>query len=196
MPRDYKHKTSRKTTRHQPKKKGNTPGWVWMIAGLAIGLFIAFAMNLTGSLQLRPMFTANTDQTPKQTSNTRDLKKKTRRSIPPPKRYDFYTMLPEMEVVVPEVEHSSPTASLPPVTHPGVYVLQVGSFRRFAEADRLKAELALTGIQAHIQRVTINNDATWHRVRIGPFKKLAKLNKIRNKLKAQGKKSILLKLKS
>lgn len=172
------------------------PGWVWMFVGLAIGLFIAFLMNWQGIYQLRPMFAGDADKPSKRSSNSRNVNKRPRQQMPAPKRYDFYTMLPEMEVVVPEEERSGPTANLPPVTHPGTYVLQVGSFRKFSEADRLKAELALSGIQAHIQRVTINNDATWHRVRIGPFKQLEKLNKIRNRLKSQGKKTILLKLKS
>jgi cell division protein FtsN len=47
-------------------------------------------------------------------------------------------------------------------------VLQAGSFKNFSDADRRKAQLALLGIEAQIQKVSID-DNTFHRVRIGPI---------------------------
>ena len=66
---------------------------------------------------------------------------------------------------------------------PGLYVLQAGSFSRYEDADRRRAELALQGIESSIQRVTID-DRTYHRVRIGPIDDLDELNMLRSRLRA------------
>ena len=100
-------------------------------------------------------------------------------------KYDFYQMLPNFEVVVPEkekdVKRDLPAAA--PVERPGVYVLQAGSYRNEADADRVRAQLAMQGIDAKVQRVAVDADV-WHRVRIGPITKLEELNKLRKQLQA------------
>ena len=101
----------------------------------------------------------------------------------PETRYDFYQMLPNFEVVVPEkdreVKRDAPAAE---VNKEGAYVLQVGSYKDFKEADRVRAQLALQGIESKVQRVSVDND-TWHRVRIGPITDLKELNRIRERLR-------------
>lgn len=97
------------------------------------------------------------------------------------KNYDFYDMLPNFEVVVPEKEvvvRDAPEAA----AKPGAYVLQAGSYRKFEDADRVRAQLALQGIESNVQRVAIDND-TWHRVRIGPISDTAELERVRSRLK-------------
>ncbi len=110
---------------------------------------------------------------------------------PPPaeKRFDFYALLPELEVVVPEnrshPSRASPGETVPPIPAGGAtgpYILQAGSFQHAQEADSLKANLALLGIEADIQKVTVDSNA-WHRVRIGPFTDLAQLNEVREQLR-------------
>jgi cell division protein FtsN len=100
-------------------------------------------------------------------------------------KYDFYEMLPNFEVVVPEkdkdVKRDLPAAAR--IERPGVYVLQAGSYRNQADADRVRAQLALQGVDARVQRVAIDNDV-WHRVRIGPISNLDELNKVRRQLRA------------
>ncbi len=97
-------------------------------------------------------------------------------------RYDFYQMLPHFEVVVPEkerdVKRDVPTAT---IQRPGVYVLQAGSYRDEAEADRVAKQLSLQGIDAKVQRVAVDTDV-WYRVRIGPINQLTDLNRTRKKL--------------
>jgi cell division protein FtsN len=99
-------------------------------------------------------------------------------------RYDFYEMLPNFEVVVPEkdrdVKRDLPAAK---IERPGVYVLQAGSYRNEPDAERVRAQLALQGIDAKVQRVAVDNDV-WHRVRIGPINDLAELNRVRKQLQA------------
>jgi len=61
------------------------------------------------------------------------------------------------------------------------YILQVGSFRNAADAEQMKARLALLGSVASVQSVTVNGQA-WHRVRIGPFEGTRKTNDMRRLL--------------
>ncbi len=101
------------------------------------------------------------------------------------KRYPFWRWLEEYEVILPEEnERLEKTKPVEQVTREGRYFLQVGAFNRFADADRLKAQLALGGIETHIQRVTID-DRELHRVRIGPETDLARVNELRRRLAQQ-----------
>ncbi len=197
MPRDYKNAGRR------PRRKGGTPGWAWMLAGLLIGLFVALLVYLNtrpkGSAQTPAAVTqpAPGPQKGKETQKeARDVKKQKEEPIPPPPkpRFDFYTILPEMEVVIPEQEISGrPKQGVPQVDKPGTYVLQAGAFRKFDDAERLKASLALLGIQASVQMATINNE-TWYRVRIGPYNNLDELNAVRMRLRENAINAVLVKL--
>jgi cell division protein FtsN len=106
-------------------------------------------------------------------------------TAPAGEKYDFYEMLPNFEVVVPEkdkeVKRDLPATAR--IERPGVYVLQAGSYRNEADADRVRAQLAMQGIDAKVQRVAVDTDV-WHRVRIGPITKLDDLNKLRKQLQA------------
>jgi cell division protein FtsN len=103
----------------------------------------------------------------------------------PAAKYDFYEMLPNFEVVVPEkdkdVKRDLPAAAR--IERPGVYVLQAGSYRNEADANRVQKQLALQGVQAKVQRVAVDADV-WHRVRIGPISNLDEVNKVRRQLHA------------
>ena len=112
-------------------------------------------------------------------------------SAPPPAvespkaKFDFYQLLPEMEVAVEEAEITA-VAPVAKSTEPaapldGRYVIQVASFRQLADADGVKASLALIGLEGEIQTVLINGE-TWHRVRLGPYTELAGLNDARSRL--------------
>ena len=100
-------------------------------------------------------------------------------------KYDFYEMLPNFEVVVPEkdkdVKRDLPAAAK--VERQGVYVLQAGSYRNEADAERVRQQLSMQGIDAKVQRVSVDTDV-WHRVRIGPITNLDQLNKVRKQLQA------------
>ena len=101
-----------------------------------------------------------------------------------PQHYDFYSMLPNFEVVVPEkerdVKRDLPTAK---IEKPGSYVLQAGSYRNEGDADRVARQLTLQGIDAKVQRVALDTDV-WFRVRVGPISDLAQLNKVRHQLQS------------
>jgi len=53
--------------------------------------------------------------------------------------------------------------------------------RGHSRSDKVKASIALLGVESRIQRVTVD-DAVFHRVRIGPISDLAELNRVRKRL--------------
>lgn len=197
MPRDYAKKEQKE---HKP-----IPGWIWMLAGLIIGLFVALLVyikdNSSGKLALTE--TVSKVFQNKNSNETRGVKKSTRTAPPEaPSRnkpkFDFYTILPELEVAIPEqelIKQNNASTNNNSKTNQK-YILQAGSFKKYNEADKLKARLALQGIEAHIQKVKINATDTWHRVRIGPLHNISKLNKTRRRLRSLGIASIVVKNKS
>lgn len=151
-----------------------------MLFGLAIGLSVAFAIYIndrTPRFPVRPVAEqpSNIDNNSEQASS--------QPAKPPESRFDFYSMLPNFEVIIPEQEPDVRADSEPQaVVESGVYVLQAGSFTEYKDADRRRANLALQGIESKIQRVTID-DKSYHRVRIGPIDDLNELNMLRSRLR-------------
>ena len=76
------------------------------------------------------------------------------------------------------------------------YVIQAGSFRDFNAADQVKAELALLGIFADIQRVMLNGQDVRHRVRLGPYKSVEEMRDIRRRLEDNRIEFMLLELRA
>jgi cell division protein FtsN len=115
--------------------------------------------------------------------------------LPKPK-FDFYTILPETETVLPERRARAKPVKTKP--EEGVsYILQAASFAGFEEADHLKAKLALAGLVAQIQKVSIEGRGDYYRVRLGPFDKLENLDAAEQQLKQFGiAKPLALKVKS
>jgi cell division protein FtsN len=131
-------------------------------------------------------------------------------------KFDFYSLLPEEEVVVPAERAAEPVPLPPPPgqqpatppppkqtamatppaptpsTGAGTYVLQVGSFRKSSDAESLKAQLAMLGIQTNIQTATIDSGQTYHRVRTGSYTK-ADANALRSRLKSNGHDAMMMK---
>lgn len=105
--------------------------------------------------------------------------------------YGFYDMLPKSEVVISESDEPAKTR-LPssPIERPGAYVLHLGAFRNLDDAERLRTKLTRLGVDAVIQRVTIDTDV-FHRVRIGPISELDRLNRTRATLSAADIESVL-----
>ncbi len=202
MPRDYKSLASSKS-----KKKRNSPGWVWFVSGVLVGLFGAGLawLKFTSPVSQTGALPAAGD--PAGSARRASRGKAAEDGSPPPPRFDFYTLLPEMEVVIPEEElkgpASSKTAASTQSRQPSkiieqeaeAYLLQMGSFRKHADADRMKARLALLDIPAEIQKVTINNKDTFHRVRSGPYESHSRMNELRTRLQRNSIKSIVIRLK-
>jgi len=183
MPRDYKN-----AKRASGKKSGSMNFFV----GLGLGLVAALVVHLYDKF--------NFEKSPRAASIEAEPHGKTEKPAPasqrtePQDQLDFYENLPKFEVVVPEkdkdVRRNTPGAQ---VDKPGAYVLQAGSYRNFADADRIKALLALQGVSSKVEKVTIETD-TWHRVRIGPIRDLKTLEDTRRKLREAQIDAIVIKV--
>src|SRR5215469_8110800 len=178
MAKDYKNSPKPKD---KPKKKsGGFPAWGWFV----IGIIACFAIMKGGPVLWQAEMHAGKHAaataavaTPPAATHTAAPAASTA------PHYDFYKMLPSFQVVIPGQDKNVQSGNAAaPVQQPGSYILQVGSFPSYADADKMKATLALQGIESSIQSVQVNNGSTWNRVRIGPIKDLKELNGLRTKL--------------
>lgn len=167
-----------------------------LLTGVALGFFGAFLMGLTpGAVDVRTV----TDQ-----SAGKDEK------ILNKPVFDFYTLLPESEVTVPNVEpvpERQPKIKVAPASDKPVskkpetpvklkrYLLQAGSFRNEEDARRLRVELVLQGLEPNIEEVSVRNGETWFRVQLGPFSDPQALSKTQGILAEKRIDSLLLQLK-
>jgi cell division protein FtsN len=191
------------------RSKHSAPGWVWMLFGLTIGLVVAAGVYFRGAVptpgaasspaapaaaKAEAAKPATAAASPRERRATEAARAEPAKPNEP--RFDFYEILPQFEVVVPEAETAAaprPVARSQPVEEPGSYVLQAGSFSAIGDADRVKASLALLGIESRIQRVEID-DEVFHRVRIGPISDLSQLNRVRRQLRDAHVDAMLMKL--
>lgn len=188
----------RPQNRKRSTAKAPTPGWVWMLCGLVIGALIATAGYIytqPGSGTGQPGGQSPAAQAP----HARNEKSATAgKSGLPPKvkpRFDFYKMLPNYQVVIPQKKNREKPEKTPSVSNPGSYVIQVGSFREFDAADALKARLALLGLETSIHKTELDSGETWYRVRIGPESDLDHINKALKRLSANDYDSLVVRIK-
>lgn len=116
-------------------------------------------------------------------------------------KFDFYKILPGAEETVSEKELRDKlraAKSQPPgqqESSKDVYFIQAGSFQNPADADNQKARLAILGFEASVEPANLPDKGTWYRVRLGPYKKVEDINKVRQQLAQNGIDASLVKLK-
>ncbi|MPQ67006.1 MULTISPECIES: SPOR domain-containing protein [Pseudomonas] len=220
----------RGASRYQAPAKKPIPGWLWLAIGLGVGAFIVFLMKLEPGKgddikrvkqeQLKASKIAEANKTPP--SPTQPVKPK----------YDFYTLLPESEVIVPpeavpektlptpqtvptpttpvtpaeaaKIDTARAQAALSGITPPPPppvavakpaavtqFFLQAGSFRKEADADKVRAQIILLGQAVAVESGTVK-DETWYRVLVGPFSNREQLTKAQKQLAGSGFNNLLL----
>lgn len=165
---------------------------VWLTLGLGIGIGVLVVLlwqfvdrrwhskeGVASLFSAAPKATARKSEEPKPPAEAPRTGKT---------RYDFYTILPESETLLPDrgVRTTDKTAKAERAEAGVSYVLQAGSFNNFKDADELKARLALAGLVAQIQKVSIEGRGDYYRVRLGPYEKLDKLDATEQRLKQMG----------
>jgi len=212
----------RGASRNQPPAKQPIPGWMWLAAGLTIGAFIVFLMKLE----------PGRDDVKREKPEQQKTEKIAEANKTPPSpqqpvkpKYDFYTLLPESEVIVPPEavpEKTPPVPAQPPVTPaeaakidtaraqaalngetpppaPPVikpaattqFYLQAGSFRKQADADKVRAQIILLGQSVQVESGTVKEE-TWYRVLVGPFSNREQLTVAQKQLAGSGFNNLLL----
>lgn len=211
-------KTPRGAKQASPKTTeaaGNRNPVAWLITGFAMGLVVALIVHLEHTRPDAEPAAAATDtaQVPAGDSHaprfefyqllseqqvevaTREQSAAEKNSaLPSADDMDAPAAAPAQTTSADGTATSASEADTSPAeTVSGVrYLLQAGSFRRTQDAEALRAELGLLGIEANIQRVELPGGETWHRVRIGPYSALGRVNEVRARMASQNIESILL----
>jgi cell division protein FtsN len=203
-------------SKNQARRSGRSgiPGWSWLLVGLAIG-GVAF-----GYLQFRDNWGQPASNLPQPNPQAQAPATSGEDAVPQPverpkPKYDFYTLLPEKEVVIPDAEldaQARAEAAKPPApvgsadgatpdaaagatatTEPSAsatadspsYLIQAGAFRGNTEAEALKAQIAMTGEIARVEVAQIKGN-TVYRVRMGPYPNASALAAAKQALASHG----------
>lgn len=113
-------------------------------------------------------------------------------------RFEFYKILPGKEATDEPAKTEDKSADkvadkAKPAAEPSY--LQAGAFSKPEDADTLKARLALMGVEAAVQPVTVPDKGTLYRVRVGPFAKPEEVAAARSQLSQAGIQASLVKAK-
>lgn len=212
-------------------RQGGFPAWGWAVLGIAVGVVAMVVLTRHALLPMAPTGPQPNPQATAQGGGDTGLAPAD--SAPKKPQYDFYSVLSEKEVRIPDDQISAqaraeqqkqrqlaaqqaqavapppaanpnapaavteniqaaPAAAVPPPSANSGYLLQVGAFPSAADADALKAKLALQGFVANVQTVSVGGQ-TFHRVRLGPFRSASDLEATKQRLASAGIKAIALK---
>lgn len=191
MSRDYKPTSQR----GNGKSKGKP-----FVAGLLLGLLLGVGLSVGVALFIKRGDSPFTASSPRSERNTPDPDAESsalpQDEAPGKPRFDFYTILPgtESPVTEQEIKQKEAESQAAPAAADERYFLQVGAFQTEQEADNMKAQLALLGLEAVVQTATIPDKGVWHRVRVGPFDGLEPINKARSELARNGFNADLIKV--
>jgi cell division protein FtsN len=200
MARDYAKPASAKKPQvknHRLPMGPLTPPWTIFLGGAIVGGAATLAAVLWRPHPIDPA------------ESSGDTDTKAQAEAKP--RFDFYTLLKESEVFVPEVEEP-PLVKAPAPTDPAKtkpedekvpakqplsyeFILQTGSFRARSDADSLRARLLLLNLKATVESAGAKPGEVWHRVMVGPFTSQETLARARTALQQNGVDSILVKRK-
>lgn len=200
--------------RRQQQRKQPVMWWRWLLVAALVGAFVVFLNmirnmvpellagkadseqpqavaeeKLKQEVAIKPKATPAPTQAPAAEAEKKAAVAPTPTPAPiepEEPRYDFYTILPQAETVVPDYEIKSRVREeLVGKTKAVKYVMQAGSFHEVAEAERHKAKLALLGIESKIEKAKINN-AIWYRIKVGPYDNPTSVSKIKELLQKNG----------
>lgn len=161
MAKTPQRKSSRGASRQNTSTQSHG-GLRWYMAGVASGLFLAFMLYLV--------------TLPPEGGSGPELAAIPRTNTPEPE-YEFFEVLPNQEITV-DVD----PADIPKPRSAGTgkqYLLQAGSFRQAADADRRRGELLLLGLNPSVED-TRGDTGRWFRVVLGPFESRSAMAKARS----------------
>ncbi|MFT4721544.1 MAG: cell division protein FtsN [Candidatus Azotimanducaceae bacterium] len=162
--------------RHEKKVSARSaaPGWLLFSTGLFTGLFSAFILFVwlyaPADQEVAQLVEAQKSARPGPTTPTEETEETA---------WTFYEIFPKFEV--PIVEEYGPAGEKQASKDTRAYVLQAGSFRTAGDADKLRAELILLGMDVYLQKIQ-KGGQTWYRVMVGPIDSQLELTRKRNLL--------------
>lgn len=209
----------RGASRYQPPTKKPVPVWIWMACALLVGGFLVLLMQLQpGREGIKRDKAAQTASANKAKQPSAPAKKTEPQK---PKYDFYTLLPESKVIVPPNAQTSNPPAQtkltaeqaakadaaraeallngktpppLPTIAQAPLttaFFLQAGSFRKSADADKLRAQIILLGQNAQIEPGTVREEV-WHRVLVGPFANREQLAKAQKELAASGFSNLLL----
>ena len=197
MTRDYKYRAQPGGWQKQ-NKKSPVAFWKWLLVGVLVAAFILFLVKLRSSVpnidQPEQGVPLPIEKDPSAQKPAVKKAKSENKTVPDEgPQFEFYTLLRDQGEIIPEYEvkklKRAETVGKKP--EPSSYILQAGSFRKFAQADKVKARLALLGIQAKIETATVGK-TTWNRIKLGPYPNMRSADHVRSKLRKAGVDAVVL----
>jgi cell division protein FtsN len=174
------------------RKSDKVAGWVYMSMGLSIGLAVAMGIYVSDRQTPDPVVgsapvPADLPEPPSTVASEPEDEPEEVGIT-----YDFYEMLPNLDVevyederVVPKPVPAAPVVQAPvkaaPVQAPGIYILQAGSFSKLEDASRRKAQVALLGVRTEIKQGDANGRNVY-RVYTDPMDNPTEVNRVSNLL--------------
>jgi cell division protein FtsN len=212
---------------------GGFPAWAGILVGILIGALVVVVLMRHSLVPMAPKGPQPNPEATAQPGSDEGLAPAGGTTTPKKPQYDFYSVLSEKEVRIPDSEISAqakaeqqqqqqqaaqpapatqplpanapaavtqnitaaPASAVQPApaaNAPSGYLLQVGAFPSAADAETLKAKLALQGFVANVQSVSVGGQ-TYHRVRLGPFHSATDLESAKQRLASAGIPAIALK---
>ena len=193
------------------KRRGMNPMFVGIIIGLLLGIGLALGLALwlnrsnnpfvekSRPVDPLPTIPARPPATPgAQQAASGDAEKP---------RFEFYQILPGEKGARTEAPAPAPAKAAEPATrsapepktaprpegkadarHAGgeVLYLQAGAFQSSTDAENMKAKIAFAGFEAMVRPVNLPDKGTLYRVRLGPYRSLDEVNRIKETLSQGG----------
>lgn len=190
--RDYK-------PRPREKKRKPVGG---TLLGIFIGLVLGLAIATAAAIYVTnaPMPFVNKTQQQRATTPQADQKlaDAAKAGAAEKPKFDFYKILPGQEEPVTDRDLKSAVAKQAEKSGAprDLYFVQAGAFQNPADADNLKARLALMGLQASVEPANLPDRGTWYRVRLGPYTQLDEINRVRQTLAQNSIDASLVKIKN
>ncbi|OHV10502.1 SPOR domain-containing protein [Kushneria phosphatilytica] len=221
--------SKRNNTRTQSSDGFHVPGWLWGIVGLIAGFAAAQYFHdsaprpqqgqVAAVVARQSSSTGNDSGSTQQGKSAQGQQQADQQKKMP--TFEFYTLLPESEVVAPTVDAYKSTPR--PGTQAAAdekarkimqgneksdqadanggskealpsYVLQAASFRDNTDAEKMARKLKDLSLKARVSEVTTADGTHWYRVQVGPYKDTREISRARDLMETQKIEPMLIQL--
>jgi len=188
-------------------KTEKVSAWRWVLVVVLVGVFAYFLHFISSTTESEPSKSVKVVKPVRQEVKKIEVNpvplnviapvaQKAKPKPKPEVQFDFYKVLPEAEFVVPdyEVKTRKREERIGKVKEGASYSVQVGSFRKYKDADSLKAKLVLMGFSPQIEKAPVRS-VTWYRVKMGPYPRIGSVDAIKSRLTANGMDALVIELR-